>query len=269
FGSIMLLDALALVALCQGPRRKQKTSYNTTIIALGCSLFHGASALFLVYLLSSSERLPSPWMDQYMALANLIVIPALLLSLFFMYIWQRELTLNTISRTDSLTQWLNGVALADYAQREFARCQRSTTSFAFITFDIDHFDHVYDHVGHLAGDKALKHVANVAKEATREYDYHFRIGGETFIVMVTGLNIGDFKGIAERIRTAINQAPFYFSTEAITLSVSVGIATLEQGDMNWQAVLERADEALYSAKISGRNKTKLLTTHGLTLVKHE
>ncbi|MBU2977562.1 GGDEF domain-containing protein [Alteromonas sp. C1M14] len=269
YGLLISVDTLALIPLCHVKQPTQRQSYGVIMLALALSIFHNTFIVLLALSAGLADTLPMAWLPQYLALGNLIIITFILLSLFNMYMWKREQTLKTISRTDSLTHWLNGVALADYAQREFARCQRSNTSLAFITFDIDHFDQVYDNVGHLAGDKALKHVAKVAKEATREYDYHFRIGGETFIVMVTGLKISDFKGIAERIREGINQAPFYISTQAITLSVSVGIATLEHGDMNWQAIMERADRALYGAKKSGRNKTKLLTTHGLTLVKNE
>ncbi len=200
-------------------------------------------------------------------LATTLYIAGITLGIVFIHVWQRELTLQTISRTDALSGWFNRHALNEFAQREFARCQRDQTAFAFIIFDIDHFKKVNDTYGHTVGDDAIRHVSHVAKDATREYDYHFRLGGEEFVLMLSGLKISDIKVVAERVRHAIQSAPFSTAEDSVSLSLSLGIATMEKDDLNWHVVLERADNALYRAKKSGRNKSELFNSQRLSLVK--
>ena len=132
---------------------------------------------------------------------------------------------------------------------------------------IDYFKKVNDTYGHLIGDHALKHIASVAKNATREYDYHFRHGGEEFVLMFSGLQINDIEVVAERVRRAIHAAPFVTPTDTIPLSISLGIAAMEPDDLNWHVVLERADNAMYRAKKGGRNKAERFNQQKLALVK--
>lgn len=266
---MLTLNVLSLFHLWRFRNTCMGKGYWTAIGVL--TLFIAFTVVNMIVIMvfpSQLEFLGSDIVQTTNLLATTLYIAGITLGIVFIHAWQRELTLQTISRTDALSGWFNRHALNEFANREFARCQRDQTTFAFISFDIDHFKNVNDTYGHTVGDDAIRHIAHVAKEATREYDYHFRLGGEEFAIMVSGLKVGEIRIVAERVRNAIQQTPFKTKGENIQLSASVGLATSEEGDLSWHVVLERADNALYRAKKSGRNTTRYISTNNLTLVKH-
>ena len=265
---MMALNGLSLFHLW----RFRNSSLGKGYWAAGCAL-----SLFIVYtLVHMGMVLSYPEKLEYLGddivqttnlLATTLYDAGITLGVIFIHAWHRETTLRNLSRTDALSGWYNRHALNEFATREFACCQRDKTTFAFVTFDIDYFKKVNDTYGHLIGDHALKHIASVAKNATREYDYHFRHGGEEFVLMFSGLQINDIEVVAERVRRAIHAAPFVTPTDTIPLSISLGIAAMEPDDLNWHVVLERADNAMYRAKKGGRNKAERFNHQKLALVK--
>jgi diguanylate cyclase (GGDEF)-like protein len=175
---------------------------------------------------------------------------------------QQTLALRRASLTDVLTGWLNRRALHDTATREFRRSRRMRTAMYFITFDIDHFKSVNDRFGHGVGDAAICHVTALAARVLRGYDALFRIGGEEFAVLVSGEDLACACRIAERVREVMEAAPLTVGGMAVTMTVSVGVAALEERDQKWEDILHRADEALYHAKQNGRNR---VSVHGRDL----
>jgi diguanylate cyclase (GGDEF)-like protein len=175
---------------------------------------------------------------------------------------QQTLALRRASLTDVLTGWLNRRALHDIAMREFRRTRRTGTAMYFITFDIDHFKSVNDRFGHGVGDAAICHVTALAARVLRGYDALFRIGGEEFAVLVSGEDLACACRIAERVREVVEAAPLAVGGTAVTMTVSVGVAALEERDQKWEDILHRADEALYHAKQNGRNR---VSVHGRDL----
>jgi diguanylate cyclase (GGDEF)-like protein len=175
---------------------------------------------------------------------------------------QQTLALRRASLTDVLTGWLNRRALHDIATRDFRRCRRTGSAMFFITFDIDHFKAINDRHGHGVGDAAIRHVTALSARVLRGYDALFRIGGEEFAMLVVGENLGAVCGIAERLREVVAGAPFTADGATVAMTVSVGVAALDQQDHKWEDILRRADEALYHAKQHGRNR---VSVHGRDL----
>lgn len=173
---------------------------------------------------------------------------------------QQEQALRRASLTDVLTGWLNRRALHDIAHREFQRCRRTGTPLFFITFDIDHFKSINDRYGHSLGDAAIRHVTTLSARILRGYDALFRIGGEEFAVLVSGGSLDDVQDIAQRLRGLVAGTPLLAQGLVVPMTVSVGLAAARDGDVQWEDVLRRADEAMYHAKRYGRDR---VSVHGV------
>jgi two-component system cell cycle response regulator len=131
---------------------------------------------------------------------------------------------------------------------------------AVLMIDVDHFKQVNDEYGHAAGDKALRAVAEVLRDNTRAFDSVARYGGEEFVVVMPGAGIEDAMQAAERLRTAIETTTFAWQPDvACHLTISVGIATSEHQSITPEALLHKADSALYDAKRAGRNRVRVAT----------
>jgi diguanylate cyclase (GGDEF)-like protein len=196
------------------------------------------------------------------ALAMLVYLSLATMCCALIVTHQQTLALRRASLTDVLTGWLNRRALHDIATRDFRRCRRTGSAMFFITFDIDHFKAINDRHGHGVGDAAIRHVTALSARVLRGYDALFRLGGEEFAMLVVGENLGAVCGIAERLREVVAGAPFTADGATVAMTVSVGVAALEQQDHKWEDILRRADEALYHAKQHGRNRVSVLAGRG-------
>ena len=123
---------------------------------------------------------------------------------------------------------------------------------SIVFFDIDHFKNVNDTYGHQAGDHALRKVASAIEQSVREGDTVARWGGEEFIVLLLGAPEVDAAKKADEIRQKISELSFEFH-QGFHLTISAGVAHAEKG-MFYETLLKRADDALYRAKDTGRNK---------------
>ncbi len=164
------------------------------------------------------------------------------------------LELKTLARTDPLTGLANRRVFAEAAEAEFERCKRFNSTAALLMIDIDHFKKVNDVRGHQAGDTALVALANLLTATVRTTDVPARHGGEEFVVLLTGTTLTGAAELAERIRerTARMSAPS--PSGDFRLTISIGATVFTPGDEDWTEALRRADQALYQAKSTGRNK---------------
>lgn len=160
---------------------------------------------------------------------------------------QRELAM-----VDTLTGIPNRFAYNERLKIEFARWRRYQSPLVLSIWDIDRFKEVNDRYGHQAGDKALKVIARLIRDAVRDTDFVARYGGEEFVLLMpeTGLENGLI--IAEGIRRAVESCGFHFRGKAVPITISCGLSEFRAGDWPEQ-VFARADEALYKAKLQGRN----------------
>lgn len=168
---------------------------------------------------------------------------------------QRQLA--QMAMFDSLTGALNRPAFFQHAEKEFSRAKRYHRPLSVIMLDIDHFKRINDQYGHQAGDHVLKIFVEACEEITRETDLLGRIGGEEFVLLLPDTPLNSAYYLAERLRERINKYPYLAGDMLIEVTASLGVAEVQAGDDNFKALLHRADEALYEAKHSGRNRVKM------------
>jgi diguanylate cyclase (GGDEF)-like protein len=167
---------------------------------------------------------------------------------------QKNEELQKLSTTDSLTGLNNRRHLAEVLTTEVARCRRLNQQFAVLLIDIDHFKEYNDTYGHPAGDRLLVRLAGLFRDSMRAIDYAARYGGEEFLVLLFGAGRKEAAVVAERIRARVAAEPFGGGAEPARVTVSLGVAMFPgQGDTA-EAVVGRADAALYEAKRNGRNQ---------------
>lgn len=155
---------------------------------------------------------------------------------------------------DGLTQVHNKRYLFDALEREVVRARRHGRDLGLLMFDIDHFKQVNDAYGHLAGDAVLKDLVSVVKERIRRDEILARYGGEEFAIILPETQLEGALALAESIRMRVAQARFSFQGQVIPISISIGIAILDERDRNAADLIQRADEQLYQAKRGGRNR---------------
>ncbi|HHJ38799.1 MAG: hypothetical protein AXA67_00530 [Methylothermaceae bacteria B42] len=155
--------------------------------------------------------------------------------------------------TDPLTGLYNRTALNDAFQREWKLAQRQRQPLSLLALDIDHFKKINDTYGHAAGDIALIKIAEILRKTVRASDLVFRHGGEEFLVLLNNTGIEGAKLLAERIRKAIAAKDCSDIDPELSITTSIGVASLNHPEETPQQLLKRADEALYRAKRNGRN----------------
>lgn len=156
---------------------------------------------------------------------------------------------------DGLTGALNRRALEDRLASAFAYLQRRGVPLSIAILDLDHFKSVNDNFGHQAGDGVLTEAVNRIDRGVRLYDTLGRYGGEEFVVILPSTPVDDARAIAERIRKEIADTPFLIGERPLQVTMSVGVATADAtftGSL--KELIESADEALYTAKDTGRNR---------------
>jgi len=157
------------------------------------------------------------------------------------------------SRRDSLTGLRNRRALSDDLPRLETLRHEQGRSFALALCDIDRFKAYNDHLGHLAGDQALRAIAGTVRGALRSGDVAYRFGGEELLLILHDSTAADAFAAAERVRTAVQHAAVeHPQGVGGVLTVSIGVAA---GHDDASTLLARADAALYNAKHAGRNRT--------------
>jgi diguanylate cyclase (GGDEF)-like protein/PAS domain S-box-containing protein len=167
---------------------------------------------------------------------------------------QKNKLLAIDATTDPLTTLYNRRYFHKNADREFANSQRYKSALSLILFDIDHFKSVNDQYSHALGDKVLQQVAKVATDIIRNGDTLARFGGDEFVVLLPMTSSNATEVFAERIRQKIEELSFQVeSTASLVITISAGIATRQESDLDIHNMLKRADEALFSAKGQGRN----------------
>jgi len=166
-------------------------------------------------------------------------------------------TLADRANKDSLTGLFNKGYITEQLKYQFELAKRSNNPMAVIMLDIDHFKKVNDTYGHQCGDEVLKQIAEILREKSRAINIVGRYGGEEFIIIGP---IGDHKSslyLAERLRSIIEKTKFECLKKTITLTISAGVAIWNPKIENESHLVKLADEALYTAKRSGRNQVRI------------
>ncbi len=159
-----------------------------------------------------------------------------------------------LARIDQLTDINNRRSLFEEAEHEFDIATRYNKPVAVIMYDIDHFKEINDTYGHTIGDRILQHVTEIARHQLRSADVIGRYGGDEFVILMPMTTAEHAHALAERIRVELEESPQSTPKGEVRISISVGIIEMIAGE-TVENVFRRADQAMYIAKQSGRNRT--------------
>ena len=166
--------------------------------------------------------------------------------------------LQELAITDGLTRLYNSRHFYQQLEVEVGRCMRYRHSLSLLLMDIDHFKGYNDNYGHLEGDKVLVCFSQLVKDCLRHMDAAFRYGGEEFTVILPETNGAEAMTVAHRIKDSVQAKRFYPTPDrGVQLTISVGVTQYVPGEDRSNFV-QRADQAMYASKQSGRNRVTLL-----------
>jgi diguanylate cyclase (GGDEF)-like protein/PAS domain S-box-containing protein len=167
-----------------------------------------------------------------------------------------------VAQHDPLTDLPNRNLVRDRVVTALARVRRDRTQLSLLYLDLDRFKQVNDRFGHAVGDALLKEVAHRLKLCVRESDTVGRMGGDEFAVLLVGLHSPEEAlPVAEKIRLALIR-PFDLADPPLAISPSIGIAHCPGHGDDWQQMIDRADEAMYAAKLAGGNGLQIYRAVG-------
>jgi diguanylate cyclase (GGDEF)-like protein len=167
----------------------------------------------------------------------------------------REVKDNSVK--DALTGGFTRSHALDVIDGELRRARRSQTPVSLIMFDLDHFKDVNDRHGYLCGDAVLSAVGKHMKEVLRGSDLKCRYDGDQFLVLLPETPLHGARRVAETLRREIAERPVPWTDEGLTITASFGLAQTIPGEVNVQAVVARAEQALFRAKDDGRNCVRI------------
>jgi diguanylate cyclase (GGDEF)-like protein len=171
--------------------------------------------------------------------------------------------------TDSMTELHNRRHFATLGDAEWQRFQRYQRPLSLLVFDIDHFKFINDKLGHDAGDRAIVHLAELARADKRPTDVLARIGGDEFVMLLPETDVPQASVVAERLRQKVAESPTGEPGAEMKMTISIGVAAATLSMPGIQALLKQADDALYRAKFLGRNKVSLANQPPVTKVAAE
>jgi len=168
-------------------------------------------------------------------------------------------TLSLLSNTDALTGLLNRRSFIKKSSEEFERSIRYDRPLLLMMIDIDFFKMINDQYGHMAGDVVLQKVAHEITLQLRTSDIFCRWGGEEFILLIPESDNNNGQSLSEKIRKSIEKTDIELSSgEVVNIKISIGCTSLRENDTAVDALIERADQALYMSKEAGRNRVSFL-----------
>ena len=168
--------------------------------------------------------------------------------------------LRHLAEVDALTGVFNRRAFLTLLDKAISGAQRTQTPLPVLVIDLDHFKKVNDTWGHRSGDDVLRHFVLLASRCLRKENVMGRLGGEEFAIFLPHADAAGATAVAERLRALVETQPVEPATGAgrdIRITVSIGVALCAGGHSS-EAVLQRADEAMYLAKQRGRNRVEVL-----------
>lgn len=179
-----------------------------------------------------------------------------------LFVAETKRRLHEETRLDPLTGLRNRRAFEETAQLEVLSAAREESSLALLMMDLDHFKKLNDTWGHALGDRALRAFGGVLLTVTGSSDSVARLGGEEFAVLLPGRSVRSALAVAERLRATVEGLRLSEGEELIRFTVSVGLSSLRRGEETMDAMMRRADHALYQAKRDGRNRVALAEAQG-------
>jgi diguanylate cyclase len=186
---------------------------------------------------------------------NIVIFIVVTVVFFLLLLRQFKIrrALKTLARTDNLTTLANRRSFFNNGYTYMAQALMTDKELTVLILDIDNFKNINDTFGHDVGDSVICHVAALASETMRSRDFLARIGGEEFAAILPDANIEQARAIAEHIREKIQNTPCIRPNNNIDVTVSIGIASIDDVRDSFDDLLHAADMAMYQAKSQGRN----------------
>ncbi|WED22958.1 GGDEF domain-containing protein [Vibrio sp. JC009] len=169
-----------------------------------------------------------------------------------------EKQLLDLSQRDYLTGIYNRIKVIEQLTQSYNEFFRYETSACFLLIDIDNFKTVNDRYGHLAGDAAICHFTQLCQHEHRAVDTFGRLGGDEFGLVLPNISVEEASSFAARIKNLVQDNVCIYKDIPIPFSISVGISDIQKNDTGIEAVINRADQAMYHSKYQGRNQ---ITVH--------
>ena len=245
-GDVLQWSDMAEQLLVNGP---DKTPDQLTQRVIGFPLIAGGTPMGVLGIRPDGGVLPADKRRIIDAAATLLAVSIKNALLF------RDVKDNSVR--DALTGCFTRAHSLEVIDAELRRARRSQTPVSLVMFDLDHFKDVNDRHGHLCGDAVLAAIGKRMKEVLRGSDLRCRYGGEEFLVLLPETPLHGARRVADTLRREIAERPIPWSGEGLTVTASFGIAQTMPGEVNVQAVIARADQALYRAKDDGRNCVRI------------
>jgi diguanylate cyclase (GGDEF)-like protein len=176
--------------------------------------------------------------------------------------------LETMATTDGMTGLLNKRAMLEQAEQKVSSAKRFGRKLSVLVTDIDFFKRVNDTYGHDIGDMVIRGLGDVLRRQKRATDVVARFGGEEFVVLCEQTDEAGAMLLGERIREELEKTVFHTPNGKLSVTCSIGIATLPDAGGDWDTLFKSADEALYTSKRGGRNRTTLFQKRGSEVRMH-
>jgi diguanylate cyclase (GGDEF)-like protein len=261
--SSVLLAAMAALSgfeFWRGREERLLSRWPVIVLFGTLSLFFASRLLFI-------DILPFPLgarpiQSEAVAAFNMIVFfHALVLTVLFVAITKERLEREqrNHAQTDPLTGALNRRALMYRGGRMLTRHQYENAPLCLLFLDLDHFKALNDRFGHSGGDDVLTKFVAVVHDSIRPTDFLFRLGGEEFCCLLPHTSTDQAQTVAERIRQQVENAAANVAGAAVKVTVSLGLASTETFGYDLDALMRRADMAVYAAKRRGRNQLAIAT----------
>lgn len=257
----LLLFRAGILLLLKAPDGLKSTAAPGGFMMLLTGVFFLIRGIDAIILGETYISLSPRWINVLGYLMGAVLVASWTFGFFFLNSARLELDLKYVQEglkiqtlTDSLTGVYNRRHFFQYATIEFQRALRYQRMFSILMIDLDKFKSVNDRYGHPAGDRALIEMARVMNQNMRRVDTLARLGGEEFAALITESNLENAMKTAERIRQQAARTQIAYQDKEFSLTISIGVATLQANDISFEDVLRRADEALYHAKQKGRNR---------------
>lgn len=229
----------------------------TTLALTGSSILASVGLTYVITQYLDGDSSPT-------AILIAILVPAIIAPLFSYSLLRllfqldaAEGRLRQLSIKDDLTQVYNRRHFIEHAQVQWERAIRYGEEFAIIIFDIDDFKTVNDTYGHLAGDQVLREVSRVCEKEARATDMFARYGGDEFVYLIPNSSAIDVQEFMKRVQARLFEQGIKIGQDEIRITVSMGARRFDDEDPGFEAVLSKADQALYAAKRIGGDAARV------------
>jgi diguanylate cyclase (GGDEF)-like protein len=244
----------ALRLLARLPADARATARLVAVVSLLAAAIWTVRLLFLTEVIPLNTPGSARTATVALAIGQLLVSVAATFALLAVEVRSMEQQLRRQASSDALTGLPNRWAATERFHQEVARAARRHTPFGLLLLDVDHFKHINDLHGHLAGDAMLRHIANTLSNSKRSEDVLARVGGEEFLLLCVGADAVASQALAKRLHQAVQATGLDCAGQQLNVTLSGGIALYPEDGASWETLYAVADARLYDAKHAGRNQ---------------